>query len=380
MSNHLNKEIFTETGCLSREQILQYKDGLLRRSDMHRVERHLIDCDLCSEALEGLAMVANTAVLDDISNHFQKKNDKPGYSNKNYLAIAATATGIVFLTYFAIDQLNSVKNEQQIQELAIKESETPQSQSPSQKAQPDISPDSQISNFESTKQEIIQNQKAVLATKPNARINLDYPKEESNSEMASRYDLAAGSTVEDAPPTASDAIEVNMSTLDERKDAVPANQQEGLQKRKGSEYNAISEAENVSSVSMDVIASQTEAVTNSTYSLKIGNPIALYKKGRYEEAILGFNQILSNYPNDESASYHKGMSLFELKRFNEALVILKPMSETPNHSFMQAAEFQTAACYEALGKKDIALNTYRKIVNGDGLYKSKAAKRIKALE
>ncbi len=376
----MNKEIFTETGCLSREQIIQYRDGLLRRSDMHRVERHLIDCDLCSEALEGLAMVTDIAAMEEISNRFSKKIEKQGATNKNYLAIAATVAGIVFLTYFAIDQVNSVKNEQHVQELAIKESETPQPHSPTQKAQSVISPDSTASSFNAAEQEIIKKQKAIIATNQNTRINPDYPKEESGSGMASRYDLAAGSTVEDAAPTATDAFEANMSNPEQKKEAVPANQQEGLQKRKQIEDDALTEAENVSSVRMEVISSKTEAVTNSTYSLKIGNPIALYKKGRYEEAILGFNQILSNYPNDESASYHKGMSLFELKRYNEALVILKPMSETPNHSFMQAAEFQTAACYEALGKKEIALNTYRKIVNGDGLYKSKAAKRIKALE
>jgi tetratricopeptide (TPR) repeat protein len=78
--------------------------------------------------------------------------------------------------------------------------------------------------------------------------------------------------------------------------------------------------------------------------------------------------------------FHKGMSLFNLKRYQEALNILEPISQNTSSSFIQIAEYHSALCFEELGKKDNALATYRKIVQRAGLYKDKAAKRIKAIE
>ena len=43
-----------------------------------------------------------------------------------------------------------------------------------------------------------------------------------------------------------------------------------------------------------------------------------FNTGSYEEAILFFNSILSNMPNNTEVSYYKGISLVELNRFDEA--------------------------------------------------------------
>jgi hypothetical protein len=42
---------------LSAETLYQYLEGHLPPEASHEAERHLLDCDLCSEALEGLATV-----------------------------------------------------------------------------------------------------------------------------------------------------------------------------------------------------------------------------------------------------------------------------------------------------------------------------------
>ncbi|MFT6415774.1 MAG: tetratricopeptide (TPR) repeat protein [Gammaproteobacteria bacterium] len=43
-----------------------------------------------------------------------------------------------------------------------------------------------------------------------------------------------------------------------------------------------------------------------------------FNTGAYEEAILFFNSILSNTPNNVEVSYYKGIALVELNRFDEA--------------------------------------------------------------
>ncbi|WP_143308856.1 anti-sigma factor family protein [Chitinophaga vietnamensis] len=56
MNEHFN-DIFITTGCPSQQQLLDYVQGRLSPEEQHEVEMHLADCDLCSEALEGLAAI-----------------------------------------------------------------------------------------------------------------------------------------------------------------------------------------------------------------------------------------------------------------------------------------------------------------------------------
>ena len=48
------KNIFVPSGCISVEQLFNYQNKKLSKKEMHEVEKHLLDCQLCSDALEGL--------------------------------------------------------------------------------------------------------------------------------------------------------------------------------------------------------------------------------------------------------------------------------------------------------------------------------------
>ena len=56
MNEHFN-DIFVTTGCPSQQQLLDYVQGKLTAGEQHEVEMHLADCELCSDALEGLAAI-----------------------------------------------------------------------------------------------------------------------------------------------------------------------------------------------------------------------------------------------------------------------------------------------------------------------------------
>jgi hypothetical protein len=97
MKTNLNKELFTETGCIDRSMLLNYRDGMLKRSDMHLVERHLVDCALCSEALEGLSTLQDDSVLTELSQHFNPQTGKSTNQSSpfRYLAMAASLTAVI---------------------------------------------------------------------------------------------------------------------------------------------------------------------------------------------------------------------------------------------------------------------------------------------
>jgi TonB family protein len=90
---------------LSADTLYQYLEGHLPPEAAHAAERHLLDCDLCTEALEGLAMVppeeAHHALFDlnrSIKSRSLKRNSNRLLSDLKSWALAAA---ILFLLLFS---------------------------------------------------------------------------------------------------------------------------------------------------------------------------------------------------------------------------------------------------------------------------------------
>ena len=47
-----------DNGHLTQESLHSYNEEALSRLDMHKVERHILNCELCSDALDGFASEA----------------------------------------------------------------------------------------------------------------------------------------------------------------------------------------------------------------------------------------------------------------------------------------------------------------------------------
>ncbi len=59
--------IFTPVRCLNRDQMLRYHLGQMTEVEQHLVEHHLIDCDLCNDALTTLENSANIESYQQLS-------------------------------------------------------------------------------------------------------------------------------------------------------------------------------------------------------------------------------------------------------------------------------------------------------------------------
>lgn len=53
MHGNLQQRIFRPAACISHEELRQYLNGRMSRDGLRRVENHLLDCPLCSDAVEG---------------------------------------------------------------------------------------------------------------------------------------------------------------------------------------------------------------------------------------------------------------------------------------------------------------------------------------
>ncbi len=89
----LYQKLFEAKGdCLSEEQLLDYVQGNLSNKEKHEVEKHLLSCELCDEAVEGLLLLEEqkrTSLILNVKREILKRTSK-----RNYLAWAAIFSGI----------------------------------------------------------------------------------------------------------------------------------------------------------------------------------------------------------------------------------------------------------------------------------------------
>jgi tetratricopeptide (TPR) repeat protein len=60
--------LFERTDCISKEMLLKYVQGQLAKPMLRQVELHLIDCPLCSDAVEGIQLAGTDAFEQMLQN------------------------------------------------------------------------------------------------------------------------------------------------------------------------------------------------------------------------------------------------------------------------------------------------------------------------
>lgn len=108
MEQSLHNKIFAATGCLSEEQLLKYSHDALSKKERHKVEKHLIECELCTDALEGFAFAPAAAEINDIRSRVQQISyGKPAAVKhwKRFL-LAASIIGMAFISFYFVFQKN----------------------------------------------------------------------------------------------------------------------------------------------------------------------------------------------------------------------------------------------------------------------------------
>ncbi len=101
MSDSLKHKIFVETDCIPEQTMFDYIDKKLSAKECHAVEKHLLHCDLCSDALEGLELTKNRGRIAAINQKISERIASPIKENKlvafNYKLIISIAASILLL-------------------------------------------------------------------------------------------------------------------------------------------------------------------------------------------------------------------------------------------------------------------------------------------
>jgi|GEM_PF-583115 len=118
MKEKLNT-IFSETGCPSEGILQEYLNGNLSHTEKHQVEKHLIDCEMCSDELEGLRLMNNknelNAAIERINNKIDRKLEKQkiklfyGFEKIAAAILIFVAIGALFILFNHKNNLSTEK-------------------------------------------------------------------------------------------------------------------------------------------------------------------------------------------------------------------------------------------------------------------------------
>lgn len=101
MSDSLKHTLFNETECISEQTLFDYIDKKLSEKENHIVEKHMLHCELCSDALEGLQLIKNREHIRIINQKINERIVSPFKETKivafNYKIILSVAATLLLL-------------------------------------------------------------------------------------------------------------------------------------------------------------------------------------------------------------------------------------------------------------------------------------------
>lgn len=135
----------TQEKHLTENQLRQYLSGKMDYVEMHKVERHVVECALCNDALEGYKTLGNSAIKSsDLKELNERLSQKLAQGRKRSkiaflpMAIAASILLIGFVSIFLFIKTTTSRNEH-----TIVKKEIPQSDKFENTFENEAAPDSQ---------------------------------------------------------------------------------------------------------------------------------------------------------------------------------------------------------------------------------------------
>ncbi|MBT3385928.1 MAG: hypothetical protein HN778_02130 [Prolixibacteraceae bacterium] len=125
--------------------------------------------------------------------------------------------------------------------------------------------------------------------------------------------------------------------------------------------------------------SPERSVTPSLGYLQKGN--LYYVNGKYNKAIKVYDEAFANIKNEKFVfHFYKGASLQKLGRYEEAIVEFNQVVNDGDNMFIEESRWFRSLCHVKLGNKSIAKNELTAIINRNGDYKKEAKAILRRLK
>lgn len=363
------------SGCIRQDILLDYLKGRLSGKERNLVERHLLECEMCSDELEGLMNLSGPERIVEIESELNSKVDKRTTSRNLWLnpkviyrvaAVAVLTIGVSTLLY-----------------LFVLKTTPPTMMSESQ--------------MPSTTAELIDSTAPleVIAIPKDATERLESQKKESKlverpaapTIVANKLQIADGVVMADSEAEATDMEEIEEVFLAEKvvkadsaaivsnNSAVAGQQADALRAAsvevKREELAIAGESAGLSKKAMISTVGFAESKVTIESALKSFN------QKNYKKALDEFNAIYSKNANNDTVIYYRAMSFYRLNSFSKAIDDFQKVSRKEESEFFYDSQWYYALSLIELGRKDDARSLLEAIVKSDSPYKELANQKLK---
>lgn len=371
MENNINK-IFKRRTCLSAAELDGYARNTLKPRERNQVERHLLDCELCSEALEGFIESGKDISLiqmkANLANRFVSKNSAQNSDvKKTYGWIwAAAAIVCVVLVSGIVWKFNQKQNNEladvQVKDSVQESAETltlsgkelkAAAESPVPVAEPEAG--------ESIKRqgglnEVSSADKAVAASAVNNEVSR---KNEENVHVFGLSDIAVAEEKRQDPQALARENYSNASTPSSGDNDVTLSDRSEM-KKKSAAAAGLTEAERELAVSWKEI-------------------FKLAENGQYQKALLAVDQ-LQHEKDILKKAYYEGFYLYKLERYDEAILQFEKLKKDKSHPNHNDAEFYRALSLISTGRNKEGREILTRIVKEKLPHHEHAAETLRLLD
>lgn len=362
--------------CLSSKEMLDYTQGILSNQEQHRIEKHLLSCDLCSDALEGLQEMENPASLFEMEKelHFdidsildEKKDAKVKVFFPWKIAAAFALLFVSMLTLWMVVPRTNTAELAQKNTIAY----PPPAEQPEAGIQ-----EMQITNEVTAPKE--QN-KVVVVTDQGQLEEINNRSSFSEKEAESE-DLALNKTIAVAP-----AVEQDMNVVKSEQTDVGRKTFDEIESKKrtsegisSSEVTLNKPSKNTSAATAASVQKDEKAsgnVANSSAVEFYNKGLEEYRSKNYAAALLSFEKCNAM----PEAMFYAGVSYFLLDNPHAAIKKLENYIKTNHANYREAAYWYSGLSYLKIESKRDARKAFEKVVSFKGEFEKQATEMLKSL-
>ncbi|MBK5283865.1 MAG: tetratricopeptide repeat protein [Bacteroidia bacterium] len=399
-------KIFSETGCISHAVLWKYRMGTLSPKEKHEVELHLTDCELCSDALAGMAMMNSDKIISElqmeVGNITAQKKVIRFYDYRLLLAAASIALLLVFI--YVIEPFKDSDKKEIAQLIKHEEKKTEETITSSVTA-----PDKEITL--NAKEENVQEIKSNSQESTGMSRNVATKEPENVTIPAVQYNQNE-TALKNAAVASSDEIKSSGNSINAKSSSDEMKDEEN-KPTVASKINAESEKNESSKIAYkkSLHAERTPAMTSTkshdsanttapapvennvaseanlpaielpfVYSATLNKGLSYYRNNQTVEALESFNEILHYLPDDLKATFYKGLCYFEAGNYFPSIDLLQKTIDNQDKQFYEQAKFKLALSYAGLKQTIKAKKIFQEIISEKSFYSDKAKEEMNKIK
>jgi TolA-binding protein len=383
-------DLFNRSGCISQDGMIKYLNDTLASEERHIVEMHLLDCELCADATEGLSSLdeekRKSLINKDLSvGNFAKRKIIPNWIT--YTSIAAAIAIIITTSILTITYNGSIEKETAENKTVFM---------PENKGLEDMG---EKSKDNSNIQELaVYTKTTVDQPGKSGYFRSDYNKFEQKPETGKELDektdlldsVAAGdgltsivtangeSTLIIGGATDKSGVDVKEAekqsgpvTTDVEYETTKTTKTENYKKGKNKESKRAAVAQDITDGDLSIEGKKMEE-KNSLYD----EAINLYNSSLFKEAIIKFESFIQSNPENCDARYYCALSYYNTNNTRSALKQLDKITKSNDNKCYEKARFQKALILNNTNKKADADKIFKNIIKENSPFKDDAEKEM----